>query len=214
MKKKRFRGIFSGARGQRFFNILYSIGASIVILGALFKLLHLHRAADPMLIIGMGTEALIFFLSAFDEQQMGTASAYEEAESHGTGSKFQEQSPEFQIKGTEFQVQTDGVLNPETLNCSNMSQMANKPETFLEASAATEEYVKRLTELNDSLTELQKSLSHNLQGLNAMYELQLRDAGTQLDSVNKVHRETEQMTETIKQLNAIYERMLAAMQTK
>lgn len=48
------------------FNYLYSIGASIVILGSLFKLLHLP-GADLMLILGMGTEAFIFFVSAFDE---------------------------------------------------------------------------------------------------------------------------------------------------
>ncbi|MBQ7237733.1 MAG: gliding motility protein GldL [Bacteroidales bacterium] len=48
------------------FNYLYSIGASIVILGALFKLLHV-TGADIMLILGMGTEAVIFFISAFDE---------------------------------------------------------------------------------------------------------------------------------------------------
>ena len=50
----------------KMFNILYSIGASIVILGALFKLLHVP-GADFMLILGMGTEAVIFFISAFDE---------------------------------------------------------------------------------------------------------------------------------------------------
>lgn len=48
------------------FNILYSVGASVVILGALFKLLHVD-GADTILILGMGTEAIIFFLSAFDE---------------------------------------------------------------------------------------------------------------------------------------------------
>lgn len=48
------------------FNILYSVGASIVILGALFKLLHVP-GADFMLILGMGTEAFIFAVSAFDE---------------------------------------------------------------------------------------------------------------------------------------------------
>lgn len=70
MAKKKFSGFFSGARGQRVFNILYSIGASIVILGALFKFIHLP-GADTMLIIGMGTEAVIFFLSAFDDKQTG-----------------------------------------------------------------------------------------------------------------------------------------------
>lgn len=48
------------------FNYLYSMGAAVVILGALFKLLHVD-GADTVLILGMGTEAFIFFMSAFDE---------------------------------------------------------------------------------------------------------------------------------------------------
>lgn len=51
--------------GQTFLNYAYSWGASIVILGALFKLTHLY-GADIMLFIGMGTEVVVFFLSAFD----------------------------------------------------------------------------------------------------------------------------------------------------
>lgn len=51
--------------GQTFLNYAYSWGASIVILGALFKLTHLY-GADIMLFIGMGTEVIVFFLSAFD----------------------------------------------------------------------------------------------------------------------------------------------------
>ena len=78
MKKPKVRGIFSGEKGQRIFNILYSIGASIVILGALFKILH-TKGADIMLIIGMGTEAVIFFLSAFDEKQMGSGESIAES---------------------------------------------------------------------------------------------------------------------------------------
>lgn len=66
MKKRNFRGFFKGEKGQRIFNYAYSLGASVVILGALFKLLHVP-GADFMLILGMGTEAVIFALSAFDE---------------------------------------------------------------------------------------------------------------------------------------------------
>lgn len=51
--------------GQTFLNYAYSWGASIVILGALFKLTHLP-GANFMLFAGMGTEAFVFFLSAFD----------------------------------------------------------------------------------------------------------------------------------------------------
>lgn len=51
--------------GQTFLNYAYSWGASVVILGTLFKLTHLP-GANLMLFLGMGTEVLVFFLSAFD----------------------------------------------------------------------------------------------------------------------------------------------------
>ena len=51
--------------GQTFMNYAYSWGASIVILGTLFKLTHLP-GANAMLFIGMGTEVFVFFISAFD----------------------------------------------------------------------------------------------------------------------------------------------------
>lgn len=51
--------------GQTFLNYAYSWGASVVILGTLFKLTHLP-GANFMLFAGMGTEVLVFFLSAFD----------------------------------------------------------------------------------------------------------------------------------------------------
>ena len=63
-KKKKGGGIY-GRKGQRFFNFAYSIGAAIVIWGALFKILHLP-GGNTLLSIGMGTEVLMFILTAFD----------------------------------------------------------------------------------------------------------------------------------------------------
>lgn len=51
--------------GQTFLNYAYSWGASIVILGTLFKLTHMP-SANFWLFLGMGTEVLVFFISAFD----------------------------------------------------------------------------------------------------------------------------------------------------
>ena len=68
-KLKRYKNsierFLSGERGQRFFNFAYSIGAAIVIWGALFKILHLP-GGNTLLSIGMGTEVLMFILTAFD----------------------------------------------------------------------------------------------------------------------------------------------------
>ena len=66
-KKKAGRFLKSDS-GQRFFNFAYSIGAAIVIWGALFKILHLP-GGNTMVCIGMGTEVLMFILTAFDKPE-------------------------------------------------------------------------------------------------------------------------------------------------
>ena len=63
--KNRVEHFLSGESGQRFFNFAYSIGGAIVIWGALFKILHLP-GGNTLLSIGMGTEVLMFILTAFD----------------------------------------------------------------------------------------------------------------------------------------------------
>lgn len=63
-------------QGQTFLNYAYSWGASVVILGALFKLTHLP-GANIMLFIGMGTEVFVFFISAFDRPFDKTADGRE-----------------------------------------------------------------------------------------------------------------------------------------
>ena len=66
-KKKAGRFLKSDS-GQRFFNFAYSIGAAIVIWGALFKILHLP-GGNTLLCIGMDTEVLMFILTAFDKPE-------------------------------------------------------------------------------------------------------------------------------------------------
>ena len=63
--KNRIEKFLSGDSGKRFFNFAYSIGAAIVILGALFKILHLP-GGNFMLSVGMGVEVMMFLLTAFD----------------------------------------------------------------------------------------------------------------------------------------------------
>ena len=62
--------------GQTFLNYAYSWGASVVILGTLFKLTHLP-GANFMLFLGMGTEVVVFFISAFDRPFDKTAEGRE-----------------------------------------------------------------------------------------------------------------------------------------
>ena len=63
--KNKFDTMMTWEGGQRLFNFAYSVGAAIVIWGALFKILHLP-GGNTLLCIGMGTEVLMFILTAFD----------------------------------------------------------------------------------------------------------------------------------------------------
>ena len=68
MSRNQITKFLSGDTGQRFFNFAYSIGAAVVIWGALFKILHLP-GGNTLLSIGMGTEVLMFLLTAFDRPE-------------------------------------------------------------------------------------------------------------------------------------------------
>lgn len=63
----RFQDFLETQKGQTILNYLYSWGAAIVILGALFKLTHI-AGADIMLFLGMGTEVLTFIVNGFERQ--------------------------------------------------------------------------------------------------------------------------------------------------
>ena len=63
----RFQDFLETEKGQTILNYLYSWGAAVVILGALFKLTHIN-GADLMLFLGMGTEVLTFIVNGFERQ--------------------------------------------------------------------------------------------------------------------------------------------------
>lgn len=63
--KNRIEMFLSSDMGKRVLNFCYSWGASIVVLGALFKLLHLPFG-NEMLFVGMMTEFFVFFISGFE----------------------------------------------------------------------------------------------------------------------------------------------------
>lgn len=62
---KKLKAWFASPAGKRFFNIFYSLGAAIVVIGAMFKVIH-FPGANVVFMTGMIIEALVFALSAFD----------------------------------------------------------------------------------------------------------------------------------------------------
>ncbi|MDE7334911.1 MAG: gliding motility protein GldL [Muribaculaceae bacterium] len=153
----------SGESGQRFFNFAYSIGAAVVIWGALFKLLHLP-GGNLLLMIGMGTEVLMFILSAFDRPAkqyhweevfpvLDTHDANDRPDMHGGG-----MGGSVVINGGTSTGAPAVAASPAQGGVSVAATIADQP-LALNASAkeATEHYVAQIAALSEQMADLRKS---------------------------------------------------------
>lgn len=162
--KNAIERFLSGDKGQRFFNFAYSIGAAIVIWGALFKLLHLP-GGNLLLMIGMGTEVLMFILSAFDRpaRQYHWEEVFPVLDTHAD-----EDRPD--MKGGGGHVVIGGsngdssVIQAELASDSqppvpSAAETAASQPLSLNASAqeATEHYVAQIAALSEQMADLRRS---------------------------------------------------------
>lgn len=159
--KNAIERFLSGDSGARFFNFAYSIGAAVVIWGALFKLLHLP-GGNLLLMIGMGTEVLMFILSAFDRpaKQYHWEEVFPVLDTHDA-----EDRPNMQGgAGGGGVVITGGTGAPAdgapvVVSAPSAAEMAADRPLALNASAqeATEHYVAQIAALSEQMADLRKS---------------------------------------------------------
>ena len=192
--------------GQTFLNYAYSWGASIVILGTLFKLTHLP-GANLMLFIGMGTEVIVFFLSAFDRPFDKTADG-REIPTHFTEEYLENAS------------QAQGDARMKTVAVENQPSLA-QPTELLEVQNSYVEELKKLVEtlgkVNEQSVRLTRdseemeNLNRTLTGISRVYEMQLKSASQQISTIDQINEQSKKMAQQIEQLNKIYARMIDAM---
>ena len=196
--------------GQTFLNYAYSWGASVVILGTLFKLTHLP-GANLMLYLGMGTEVVVFFLSAFDRPFDKTADGMElaihnseESESGETPSISGSGSPQVQGGGTVIIVGGGFVGEEMEEAASNYVAELNR---LTEMLSKVSEQSMRLTRDSEEMENLNRTLT----GICKVYEMQLKSASSQIGTIDQINEQTKHMAEQIAELNKIYARMIEAM---
>ncbi len=218
--KNRLERFLQTERGKRFINFAYSIGAAIVILGAMFKLLH-FPFGNEMLFIGMMTEVVVFILSAFDrpvqdyawEEVFPALSGRDPKDRSDLGADSSHLSPHYMHP----RVETGAASRNNSQHFSEQVQ-----ETIgSRLSSSTEEYNQQMENLNRTLS-----------GLNSIYEVQLKSISSQLGTIEQINQglnrlrtvysdalpdgtsikeETEKMADQLKELNEVYGRMLHAM---
>lgn len=239
---RRIQAFMDSARGKTILNYLYSWGAAIVILGTLFKLTHI-AGANLMLFVGMGTEVVVFFFSAFerpydvaiDEKKEEEAEERIAANIVGTGL----QGGTIVINGTiggGGTAPAEGVVASTatpaggavvgTTTVQGGATITGNPQLIPQMDEVTEEYIEKVRTLNDAIKHISEqanalgrnmeemeTLGRNLTGINALYETQLRSAGNQANAIDQVNEQTKKMAAQIEELNAMYARMIQAMTT-
>jgi gliding motility-associated protein GldL len=156
-------------------NMAYGLGAAIVIIGALMKIIHKDLgplSGNTLLSIGLITEALIFALSAFDtpEEDPNWALVYPELEGGSTSASSKE-SPQGLLSK-----KLDGILKEAKIDASLVGSLSNSIKD-MEASAksgasSADSLAKVNKEFADNAEKLQKqmaSLAANLESLNNVY---------------------------------------------
>ena len=227
--------------GQTFLNYAYSWGASVVILGTLFKLTHLP-GANLMLYLGMGTEVLVFFLSAFDrpfdkttiglDLTTGTDAAKEtevDENMSSQGNVSSESSGKVIITGN-VQPISQGMPMQQSIAVVGGSAAVGgsvSAESTQEMEEATNNYVEELKRLTTMLSavadqsqrltrdsEEMENLNRTLTGISRVYEMQLKSASAQMGTIDEINEQSKRMAEQIAELNKIYARMIEAVKVR
>ncbi|KGF43593.1 gliding motility protein GldL [Prevotella melaninogenica] len=223
--------------GQTFLNYGYSWGASVVILGALFKLTHLP-GANIMLYFGMGTEVIVFFLSAFDRPFDKTDDG-RELPTHVTEELLDDNENTVERPAAVQQPQNADAENivqsvQEAMPSANdiaAGVVGQQSKAITDAQQQTPEmveaqtnYVAALQNLTEMLgkvndqsqrltrdSEEMENLNRTLTGIAKVYEMQLKSASQQIGTIDQINDQTRKMAQQIEQLNSIYARMIEAM---
>ena len=194
---------------------LYGWGAALVIIGALFKIEHLP-GASIMLIIGLGTEAVIFFFSAFEKthEEYNWEKVYPQLVNEDMTDPAN-MSPAQQLDSALEKAKIDNALI-ESLNEGLRSFGAASSQLNETISAAS-----GITEYNNQIQEGVK----NMNALNSLYELQLQASNQQMEATTmflqnlqasvedskNFQEQVSQLAVNLEQMNKVYGGMLTAM---
>jgi hypothetical protein len=221
----------NGKGFKNFMAKLYGIGAAVVIMGAMFKILH-WPGADIMLIVGLSTESVIFFFSAFEKP----ASEYDWSLVYPELAGIDDLDEDERIDGRNNAVggggggggtiahELDAMLEEAKIDSELIQSLgdglrrfgdaATKLNGTIDASAATEEYGEQI-----------KLASKNMESLNALYAVQLEGSANHVEAQNSLMEklneslsqsdrltgEVNSLVSNMSNLNSIYGGMLSAM---
>ncbi len=220
---------------KKFMAKLYGWGAAVVIFGALFKILHLP-GANIMLILGMGTEVLIFFFSAFEplHVEYNWALVYPElaiAEEPAEPTKRERKKAAVTTSTTQQldKMFEEAKIGPELIESlasgmRNLGENAKKLAGVSDAAVATDAFVGNMTKAAESVRNLSLKYDKVAASLetdsnaSVAYTESLKKATAAINQMANAYEQTttykaemDKLTNNIAALSKVYGNMLAAM---
>jgi gliding motility-associated protein GldL len=206
---------------KKLFNMAYGLGASIVIIGALFKILHWEfgpLTGGLLLAVGLITEALIFAISAFEplDDEYDWSLVYPElagGASTGAGNQLSE------IKETEasLSAKLDNLLAEAGVDAQLMESLGTSIKNFEGAAKGIAPTVDAMESTRKYSDEMVQAASQ-MESLNSLYKVQLESASKQataneeqLQNAAALKDQMESLATNLSSLNGVYGGMLTAM---
>ena len=205
-----------GEKGQRVFNFAYSIGAAIVIWGALFKILHLP-GGSLLLCIGMGTEIAMFILTAFDRPPkeyswedvfpvLDSKNPEDRPDFAGGGGVVINGAPasgEIELSGNVSGGGVTGIAG----NLESATDMVDATHRYLEQMQGIAEQMGRLNETTEALNAVTQTLLGSYRAITENSETISANSQGYVDQMESLNR-------NIAGLNTIYEIQLKSISSQ
>jgi len=203
---------------KKLFNYAYGIGASIVILGALFKIQH-WTGGGTMLSVGMIVEALVFFVSAFDsvEEDLDWSLVYPELSGGKDREKDRKEARESQSL---LSKKLDDMLKDAKLDVGLMQSLGESIQNFKGAAENIAPAVDSIAATNKYSEQLSLAAAQ-MESLNSLYKVQIESSSKQAEvneqvarNASKLQEQMESLATNLSSLNGVYGGMLSAMAKK
>lgn len=207
---------------KKVMNFAYGMGAAVVIIGALFKLMH-WPGASAMLIIGLGVEALIFGLSAFDpvDKELDWSLVYPEladGEAKPKSNNVKKENPT-EAQGLLSQ-KLDNMLKEAKIDGELMASLGHSIKNFESAAKGIAPTVDSIASTKKYSEELTLAAAQ-MESLNSLYKVQLESASRNAqinqevaENNLKLKDQMQSLTSNLSSLNNVYGGMLSAMSNK
>jgi gliding motility-associated protein GldL len=190
--------------------ILYGLGAAVVILGALFKIQH-WNFANEMLILGMGTEVLIFAVSAFEpvHSELDWTKVYPQL-AEGSDDDFEkslesglsaEEAAEMASKGLKGVELTPDVFDSLSDSLTGLTKNVKQLGQIQDAAVATNEYSDSVRSATGKMNQLNDGYTKTVDAMTSLSN----SVGGAAEQAHAYHTEVQRVTKNLASLNAVYE---------